>query len=565
MVKLARSDPRDPAIRNDQFRSPTSHQFSGSNLWALLQLRARVSGNERFMTWHPFEGPGRAWTYAQFARDAAALAAGMQRRGIKAGDPVLIHLENCPEFLLAWFGCAAIGAVAVTTNTRSSADELGFYADHCRAVAAITQPRFVSLVAKSSRDLRWMVCLDHDAGVPVDAAQRPDSASSFKSLLADPNELIAAAPDPWAPMSVQYTSGTTSRPKGVLWTHANVLWAAKTHAGYEDLHASDRHLVFAPLFHTNALAFSMLPTLWAGASFTLIPKWSSSRFWDISVQHAATWISLIGPCLVTLATVPAPPNHSYRMFGGPAWDDPPHPGLAGIKTLPWWGMTETVGAAIVGDALLPNRSGGMGRPAPGYGIAVVRDDGVTPVEPEETGHLLVKGTPGLSLFAEYLHNPQATRESFDEWGWFRTGDLVTAHSDGHLSFADRSKDMLKVGGENVAASEIERAIYSVAEVYDAAVVGRPETFLEEVPVAFVLAPGADAQLAAKVVTACRSMLADFKVPRDVYVVRELPRSTLGKINKVELRKFTAPDADRAAAELRWMAEAKVDPSGDAQV
>lgn len=563
MVDFARSDAPRPSVRNDQFRSRTSHQFSGTNLWALLQVRARLSGESPFMIWHPFEGEARTWTYAQFARDAASLGAGLTRREVKAGDHVLVHMENCPEFLLAWFGCAAIGAVAVTTNTRSTSDELSYYAGHCRAVGAITQPRFVSMVEKSSRDLQWIVCLDHDTGIPVDAAHCPDPASSFASLLADPNELVAVAPNPWAPMSVQYTSGTTARPKGVLWTHANALWAAKTHSGYEDLHAADRHLVYAPLFHTNALAFSVLPTLWAGASFTLIPKWSSSRFWDISVQHSATWVSLIGPCLITLATVPAPPNHSYRMFGGPAWDDPPHPGLAGIRTLPWWGMTETVGAAIVGDAHLPNRSGGMGRPAPGYGIAVVRDDGVTPVEPDETGHLLVKGTRGLSLFAEYLHNPQATTESFDEWGWFRTGDLVTPHNDGHFSFADRSKDMLKVGGENVAASEIERAIYSVPEVFDAAVVGRADQWLEEVPVAFVLTPGGDARLAEKVSAACRTMLADFKVPRDVYVLREFPRSTLGKINKVELRKFAAPDADRASAELCWIAEARIDPSGDA--
>jgi crotonobetaine/carnitine-CoA ligase len=205
----------------------------------------------------------------------------------------------------------------------------------------------------------------------------------------------------------------------------------------------------------------------------------------------------------------------------------------------------------------------MGRPAPEYGIAVVRADGVTPTEPEETGQLLVKGTPGLSLFAEYLNKPEATADAFDEWGWMRTGDLVVAHADGYLSFVDRAKDMLKVGAENVAASEIERVMIGVPGVAEAAVVGRPDPKLDEVPVAFVVATHGDDSLADRVRDACANQLADFKVPRDVYVVAGLPRSTISKVNKVELRRFADPEADREAAALTWLAAAASDPSGDA--
>ena len=151
------------------------------------------------------------------------------------------------------------------------------------------------------------------------------------------------------------------------------------------------------------------------------------------------------------------------------------------------------------------------------------------------------GLAGIQLFLEYLNNPQATADSFTPDGWFITGDRVTLERDGYLTFADRDKDMLKVGGENVAASEIERVIALVPGVYENAVVAQKHRMLDEVPVAFVIAaPGlaadARAELAERIIMECRSKLADFKVPRQVFVVEDMPRSTLEKIHKAELRK-----------------------------
>jgi carnitine-CoA ligase len=175
----------------------------------------------------------------------------------------------------------------------------------------------------------------------------------------------------------------------------------------------------------------------------------------------------------------------------------------------------------------------------------------------------VKGTPGLSMFSQYLNQPEITAASYDEWGWFRTGDLVTVHEDGFLTFSDRSKDMLKVGAENVAASEVERVVMESGLVIEAAVVGRDDEKLDEVPVVFVVARPNVESVAERLVDICAERLADFKVPRAVYVVQDLPRSTLSKVNKVELRKVATRDADLAAAEARWLKEAGTDPSGDA--
>jgi crotonobetaine/carnitine-CoA ligase len=236
--------------------------------------------------------------------------------------------------------------------------------------------------------------------------------------------------------------------------------------------------------------------------------------------------------------VARPMQHHFRLWGS-AVCSPASDAIFGVKTIGWWGMTETMTHGTVGSVHLPNRPMSMGRHAPEYGVCVERDDG-TPVEPGDTGHLLMRGVPGLSLFHSYLHNPEATAASYDERGLFRTGDRVTLHADGFIQFADRDKDMLKVGGENVAASEIERVVMEVPGVREVAVVGKPHPMLDEVPVVFVI-PDASDQVAApddlkrEILAACQGRLASFKVPDEVRVVADMPRATIEKIAKAALR------------------------------
>jgi crotonobetaine/carnitine-CoA ligase len=297
------------------------------------------------------------------------------------------------------------------------------------------------------------------------------------------------------------------------------------------------HLCVLPLFHTNALAYSSLAALWAGATVVLQPRFSASRFWSAALDHRCTWAIVTRFVWRALGAHEVPRDHQFRLWGN-AWCEPPTDAEWGVKTIGWWGMTETISHGIVGDVHLPNRPMSMGRPAAEYGIAVRHADG-SPVGPGETGDLFVRGTPGLSLFAGYLDDPAATAAAYTDDGWFTTGDRVTLHDDGFLSFADRTKDMLRVGGENVAASEIERVIAAVAGVDEAAVVGQPHPMLDEVPVAFVIPAGGRAvappTLAADIAAACAAGLADFKRPRHVVLVDELPRATLGKVAKNVLR------------------------------
>ncbi|WP_454622121.1 AMP-binding protein [Bradyrhizobium cenepequi] len=511
--------------------------FAGLDVPWLLRMRAEVRRDHPFLIWAPFEAPARKWTYGEFHERVGALAAGLARRGVRPGEYVLIHLDNCIEAMLAWFACVELGAIAVTTNTRSAAAEMEYFAGHCGAVAAITQPAYAELIAASCRDLRWIAVTSHNAGAaPAQAVPRGDS---FEALFGDSADRPRRVTDPLAPCSVQYTSGTTSRPKAVLWTHANALWGAKVNAAHEDLHAGDVHQIYLPLFHTNALAYSMLATLWVGASCVIQPRFSASRFWGVALEHGCTWTSTIPFCMKALLEHEIPDSHKFRLWGTAVCEPPPFAAF-GVKTIGWWGMTETITHGIVGEVDQPNTPMSIGRAAPEYSIRITNDDG-SATEVGGTGNLSIKGVPGLSLFKEYLHNEKATRESFDEHGYFLTGDRVTLLEHGFVRFGDRAKDMLKVGGENVAASEIEQVIAVVPGVREAAVVAKKHPMLEEVPVVFIIPQGgidgAPADLHDNVVAACRNALADFKVPREIRFVDDMPRSTLEKVAKAELRKM----------------------------
>jgi crotonobetaine/carnitine-CoA ligase len=241
---------------------------------------------------------------------------------------------------------------------------------------------------------------------------------------------------------------------------------------------------------------------------------------------------------------PRPETHSYRHWGSGVCA-PPTDAIFGVKTIGWWGMTETMTHGTVGSIHLPDAPMSMGRPSPAYGVHVL-DEAGQPVTPGQTGDLLIQGIRGVSLFLEYAGDPAATAAAFTEGGLFITGDRVRLGEDGSLYFADRSKDMLKVGGENVAASEIERVVASVEGVSEVAVVAKRHPMLDEAPVAFVIPrPGVAPGLEDRIMTACRGALAGFKQPHEVRLVPELPRSTLEKVAKAELRAVL--EAERKAS------------------
>jgi crotonobetaine/carnitine-CoA ligase len=514
---------------------PTSfHLFTGRDVPWLVDERARTHPDKVFLIWEPFTGAQRTWTFAQFARETAAYAAGLAAWGVGKGDFVAIHLDNCPEFLFAWYGCSRLGAVAVTTNTRSTEDELGYFLAHSRAVAVITQPCYLETVRASAPQIERVACIADDAGEASSVASTA-GAVAFESLRGAPEAAPRRAAEALLPNSVQYTSGTTSRPKGVVWTHANALWSGRTTAAHAGLTDRDIHLVHLPLFHTAALGYSVLGTLWSAGTVVLMPRFSASRFWDIAVRNRCTWTFAVGFHVRALSTLPAPEKHAFEFWlaGGDIalvrerW---------GIKTIGWYGMTETIAQTITYSRDLVGPEFSMGRPASEYENAIRRADG-SEVDFGETGHLWVRGVAGVTLFQEYLRDPTATAAAFDPDGWFSTGDLVTPRENGFVFFASRDKDMLKVGGENVAAIEIESVIARVPGVVEVAVVGRTDPVYDEVPVACVVASAPGAELEHAIMEACRLKLSKFKQPRQVVFLDELPKGLIDKVLKRELRKY----------------------------
>ncbi len=505
----------------------------GLDVPMLLKSRVAQFPDKDFLIWEPFEGQPKHWTYREFYNQVEAFAAGLHRRHVAMGDKVLIHMDNSPEFLIAWFACARLGAVAVSTNTRCVARDISYFAEHAEVVCALTQPLYAQLISEAAPKIQFLAVTESNAS-EAQKIPLPQDSVPFNDIF----EFSSNAPDrqatPMADLSIQFTSGTTSRPKAVLWTHANAVWGARMNAMHFGLGRDDVSLVFLPLYHTNAQSYSMLGTLHSCGTMVLQPRFSASRFWDVSVRNKCSWASMIPFCVKALLSQEMAKNHLYRLWVTAVKLTQVEQKF-GVKTLGLWGMTETVTLGIVGDIYESGPDMNIGRVSPAYDIAIKNNNNEW-IQPGETGRLFIRGTRGVTLFKEYYKNTEANNKSFDDDGWFDTGDLVAMDEEGNLFFRDRDKDMLKVGAENVAASEIEAVIMETGLVDECAVVGQKHYMLDEVPVAFII-PLAhnDENVITKVMEACRLNLPDFKVVRSVILVNELPRSTLEKIAKNELR------------------------------
>lgn len=498
------------------------HPYAGRDLRWLVETWATREPARPFLVWAPFDAAPTTWTRADFGEAVARLASGLHARGLGPGDRFGLVLPNCPELLLAWCAVTSLGAVAVCLNPALSRDELGYALGHSGVRTLLTTAELAEDVASARPEAMLLVAGGTGRG-----------SDHIASLLAGETSARPRPPGPGAAASIQYTSGTTARPKGVVWSQANCLWAGQVGAAHQGLGPHDVNLVHLPLFHTNALSYSFLSSLWSGGTLVLTPKFSASRFWGTSVTHGATWTSMVSFCLRALDGRPVPERHNYRGWGNSAVVAPA-PVTGGVPVVGWFGMTETVTHPIVSDLHHPGAPGSMGRPAPEYQVSLT-DDAGRALPPGEVGELRVHGRRGVTLFAEYLDAPDQTAAAFDDEGRFRTGDRVRCDDEGSWWFVERDKDVLKVGGENIGAPEIERVLLDVPGVDEAVVVGRPDLMLGEVPVAFVTPRPGHQVSVADAEARCAELLTAFKRPREIRVVDDLPRSTLDKVAKSVLR------------------------------
>lgn len=513
-------------------------QFEGQDIAWLVDHWATHQPEKVFLIWEPKDGPSRSWTYAEFAEETKAVAAGLAARGVGVGDMVLIHAENCPEGVIGWYACARVGAVAVTTNTRSVAAEVNYFITHTGCVGAITQPRYAALVAEAGPDLGWIVVTDDNSGVAATDEEAAHGRDGWASLHGDPSSAPERDRDPMLPAGILFTSGTTSKPKAVVHTHANALWAAKVNPTNIQLEADDVYLASLPFFHVNTQSWAIWSILGVGGTVVLQPKFSASGFWPVIEKHSVTHISLLPFVIQNAFEQGIPEDHTVKVgvFGliMPVLDQ-----MMGMKVVAAYGMTELVTHCIHSNPWEHYPDMAMGKASPGYEMLVVTEDGSL-AEVGQMGELWIRGIRGVSVCLEYFHNDEANAKFFTDDGWARTGDIVMLLEDGNIRYCDRDKDALKVGGENVSAREVEDVIRTVPGLTDAQVVAKSHPRLDMVAVAFVIKadPAADeAELSAQIVDACRQNLADFKVPRAVYFVTEYPTAELGKISKKDLREL----------------------------
>jgi len=343
-----------------------------------------------------------------------------------------------------------------------------------------------------------------------------------------------------ATAQILFTSGTTAQPKGVELTHAHCLWSGEHTAKTMRLVPGEINLTALPLFHVNAQSISVLATMTVGATLVLLDNYSASRFWEQVRRHRANVVSLVSVLLRTLLAQPSRPDdrdHALRLVNY-ALNCTDAEKLEfeqrfGIELCNGYGLTEAFTIVTYAPLDGPRRWPSIGLPAIEREVKIVDVAGAELPSPQ-VGQILVRGTPGGTIFRGYFRNPEATRAALVD-GWLHTGDQGWFDEAGYLHFFDRAKDVIKRGGENVSASEVESVIVGHPGVLECAVIAVPDPIKDEAVKAFVVARPGIALSEAEIVAHCTERLAKFKVPQFVEFCDSLPKTSIGKIAKKLLR------------------------------
>jgi fatty-acyl-CoA synthase len=494
----------------------------------------------------------RSWS-GLFSR-CRQLASALERLGIGKGDTVAVMLPNTPPMIEAHFGIPAIGAVLCALNTRLDAPTIAFMLDHGEASVVIVDPEFAGVMSQAlalRTSATPIIVIDVEDALYPGPVQRLGTLS-YEDFLAtgDASCEWKLPANEWDAISLNYTSGTTGNPKGVVYHHRGAALAAVSSILDWDMPRHPVYLWTLPLFHCNGWCFAWAMAARAGVNVCL-RKVDAQSIFDLIGLHGVT--HYCAAPIVHSLMINAPdamkqdlPVGVKAMVAGAA---PPASMIEGIEALGFdlthvYGLTETYGPATVCAVQEGWQRLDVGERArlnsrQGVGYHLERDARVldpetmqpVPMDGETMGEIMFRGNIAMK---GYLKNPEATRQAF-EGGWFHSGDLAVQYPDGYIKIKDRSKDIIISGGENISSIEVEDALYRHPAVLAAAVVARPDERWGETPCAFVeLKSGAQVS-ASDIVAHCKKHLAAFKVPRSV-VFCELPKTSTGKIQKFELRK-----------------------------
>lgn len=492
--------------------------------------------------------------WAELYNRCRQLASALAQNGIGKGDTVAVMLPNTPVMVEAHFGIPMVGAVLNAINTRLDAQTVAFMLDHGEAKTVIVDTEFAPVMNKALalRTSSSPIYVIDVADALYTGPAQPMGAIEYEAFIAkgDPDFAWQLPDNEWDAIALNYTSGTTGNPKGVVYHHRGAATAAISNILEWDMPKHAVYLWTLPMFHCNGWCFPWAVAARAGVNVCL-RKVEAQAIFDAIREHGVT--HYCGAPIVHSLLVNAPqamkegvPQGVKAMVAGAA---PPASMIEGMERLGFdilhvYGLTETYGPATVcakhaewDDLDIGERARLNSRQGVNYhlerGISVRDPQTMQPVpaDGETMGEIMFRGNIAMK---GYLKNPKATQEALSG-GWFHSGDLAVMYPDGYVKIKDRSKDIIISGGENISSIEVEDVLYRHPDVLAAAVVARSDTRWGETPCAFVELKEGSETTAEAIIEHCKKHMAGFKVPRSV-VFCELPKTSTGKIQKFELRK-----------------------------
>ncbi|MBH67341.1 MAG: acyl-CoA synthetase [Rhodospirillaceae bacterium] len=490
-------------------------------------------------------------TYKEFFSRCRRLASSLIKKGIVKGDVISIIAPNTPAMLEAHYGVVMSGAVLNALNYRLDAATIAFILEHGGAKIVLVDKEFSDVMEKA---VSMMKSPPELIGIndPLAPTGKLLGEIDYEALLleGDAQYNWPKVEDEWDSMALNYTSGTTGNPKGVVFHHRGAFLNAMGNAIAFGLDSSTCYLWTLPMFHCNGWTFTWAVTA-VGGTHVCLRSVDPALIFDLIDKHKVT--HMCGAPIVLNMLVHAPESdkkqfdHAVQIATGGA--APPSTVIAsmerlGFKVLHLYGLTETYGPSGIcawppewDELELELKATRMARQGVGYptleGFRVVNPDTRedVPSDAQTMGEIWIRGN---TVMKGYLKNLSASQEAFED-GWFHSGDLAVMHPDGYAEVKDRSKDIIISGGENISSLEVEEALYKHPKIMEAAVVARPDEKWGETPCAFVTcAPGKEDLSEEDVVTWCRDNLASYKIPKTI-VFCELPKTSTGKIQKFVLR------------------------------